>query len=119
MHHRAFALVGFCVLTLGTALAGYVFQNIVDPSNPTYTKALGINNSRTIAGYGDGASPRGFVLGLPASFTNQSFPGTTSTRVAGISGTGATVGSRPSVRLARFPPRRWASTTWARSSATT
>ena len=29
----------------------YTFQDIIDPLNPTFTQALGINGSGTIAGY--------------------------------------------------------------------
>jgi hypothetical protein len=41
------------------------FINIVDPSNPTFTQALGINDSNTIVGYGNGTTFNGFTLTLP------------------------------------------------------
>ncbi len=80
---------------LGTALllscAGSVahaqsFTNIIDPANPTFTQALGINDSGTIVGYGNSTTFNGFVLTLPSSFTRENFPGADGgTQVIGIS----------------------------------
>jgi hypothetical protein len=82
-------------LLLGTALllscAGSVahaqsFTNIIDPANPTFTQALGINDSGTIVGYGNATTFNGFVLTLPSSFTRENFPGADGgTQVIGIS----------------------------------
>ena len=67
----------------------YTFQNIVDPLNPTFTQALGINSAGTIVGYGNATVFNGFELVLPASFTRENFPGATGgTQVVGISGAG-------------------------------
>jgi len=72
------------------------FTPIVDPTNSTFTQALGINNSGTIVGYGNSTTNDGFQLTLPAiaaNFTRQNVPGADGgTQVIGISGTGITVG---------------------------
>jgi hypothetical protein len=85
---------GALVWTAGPAHAvTYTFQNIVDPLNPTFTQALGINSAGTIVGYGNATVFNGFELVLPANFTRQSFPGADGgTQVVGISGAGTTVG---------------------------
>ncbi len=94
---RALALgtAGLLVLGAGNARA-YVYQSIVDPLNPTFTQALGINNSSTIVGYGNATIFNGFQLVLPpvaANFTRQNVPGADGgTQVVGISGAGTTVG---------------------------
>jgi PEP-CTERM motif len=81
-------------LLLGTALllscAGAAhaqsFTNIIDPANPTFTQALGINDSGTIAGYGNATTFNGFTLTLPSTFTRENFPGADGgTQVIGIS----------------------------------
>jgi hypothetical protein len=98
MQRHALAVVITSVLMLGasTAHAGYAFENIVDPGNPTFTQALGINDASTIVGYGNAAVFNGFQLVLPpvaVNFTRQNFPGADGgTQVIGISGTGTTVG---------------------------
>jgi PEP-CTERM motif len=75
------------------AHAAYVFQGIVDPANPTFTQALGINSAGTIVGYGNMAVFNGFQLVLPATFTRENFPGATGgTQVVGIDAAGDTVG---------------------------
>jgi hypothetical protein len=57
------------------ALAGtlFSFQTAIQPNDPTFTQLLGINNSRTIAGYfGSGAAGhpnQGLVLSLPRTTT--------------------------------------------------
>jgi hypothetical protein len=73
------ALTAFALAwTAGPAHAGtYTFQNIIDPLNPTFTQALGINTAGTIVGYGNAAIFNGFQLTLPASFTRENFPGAT------------------------------------------
>ena len=74
----------------------YTFQDIIDPLNPTFTQALGINNAGTIVGYGNATIFNGFQLILPpvpANFTRQNVPGADGgTQVVGISGAGTTVG---------------------------
>lgn len=78
----------------GTAHAEYL--NIIDPANPTFTQALGINGSETIVGYGNMTIFDGFVLTLPpvpGNFTRENFPGATGgTQVVGIDAAGDTVG---------------------------
>lgn len=89
----AFGIAGLLALGIGHAHAGYTFQAIVDPLNPGFTQALGINNAGTIAGYGNGTVFNGFVLTPPSSFTRENFPGADGgTQVIGISGSGTTVG---------------------------
>jgi len=84
--------VGALVCTAGPAQA-VTFQNIIDPLNPTFTQALGINNAGTIVGYGNATVFNGFQLVLPATFTRQNFPGADGgTQVLGISNAGTTVG---------------------------
>lgn len=98
MQLRVLSVIATTTLILGsgTAHAAYVFQNIVDPINPTFTQALGINDSSTIVGYGNASVFNGFQLVLPpvaGNFTRQNFPGADGgTQVIGISGTGTTVG---------------------------
>src|SRR5215471_6933687 len=58
----------------------YNVVNIVDPLNPTFTQALGINDASTIVGYGNATVFNGFQLVLPpvpANFArvNQNVPG--------------------------------------------
>jgi hypothetical protein len=85
---------GALVWTAGPAHAViYTFQNIVDPLNPTFTQALGINSAGTIVGYGNASVFNGFELVLPANFTRQNVLGADGgTQVVGISGAGTTVG---------------------------
>jgi hypothetical protein len=70
--------------------------DIVDPLNPTFTQALGINNASTIVGYGNATTFNGFQLVLPpvpGNFTRQNVPlADGGTQVVGISGGGTTVG---------------------------
>jgi hypothetical protein len=69
------------------------FTTIVDPVNPTFTQALGINNAGTVVGYGNATTFNGFELTLPSTFTRQNVPGADGgTQVVGISGAGTTVG---------------------------
>lgn len=72
------------------------YLNIIDPANPTFTQALGINGSDTIVGYGNAITFDGFVLALPpvpSNFTRENFPGATGgTQVVGIDAAGDTVG---------------------------
>lgn len=91
--------VGAAVL-LSTAAAGTAramdYLNIIDPANPTFTQALGINGSETIVGYGNATIFDGFQLTLPpvaGNFTRENIPGATGgTQVTGIDAAGDTVG---------------------------
>ena len=74
-----------------TCSGGYLnVVDIVDPLNPTFTQALGINNASTIVGYGNATIFNGFQLVLPpvpANFTRQNLPGADGgTQVVRISG---------------------------------
>jgi hypothetical protein len=70
------------------------FVNIIDPLNPAFTEALGINNSGTVVGYGTTTNPNGFQLTPPSTFTRQNVPGANGgTKVTGVDSTGNTVGS--------------------------
>lgn len=98
MRCHFFPLLATSLLSLCTARAdaSYVLQDIVDPLNPGFTQALGINNSGTIVGYGGSPQFNGFEVPWPygaADFVRENFPGTVGTRVAGISGSGMTVGT--------------------------
>src|SRR5271166_2309217 len=97
MKRHAAALGAAGLLALGTGAAhADAFMNIVDPLNPAFTQALGINDSSIIVGYGNAAIFNGFELTLPpvpANFTRQNVSGADGgTQVVGISGTGTTVG---------------------------
>jgi hypothetical protein len=80
------------VWTAGPAHAvTYTFQDIVDPVNPTFTQALGINDAGTIVGYGNMTVFNGFQLTLPANFTRLNVPGADGgTQVLGITANGVT-----------------------------
>ena len=75
---------------------GYSFQDIIDPLNPTFTQALGINASGAIAGYGNATTFNGFTLAFPPPpgvFTRLNVPGADGgTQVTGIDAAGDTVG---------------------------
>lgn len=75
--------------------------NIVDPANPTFTQALGINNSNAIVGYGNATNFDGFQTAAPfapGNFMRENFPNSSPppstffTQVVGIDGAGDTVG---------------------------
>jgi len=72
----------------------YTFQDIVDPVNPAFTQALGINDAGTIVGYGNMTIFNGFQLVLPpvaANFIRLNVPGATGgTQVFGITANGLT-----------------------------
>lgn len=95
----AFAALVAAALALGAqpARAGYVFQNIINPGDPTFNQELGINNSGTIAGYfGSGAAGhpnQGYTTAPPYTvFTPENFPGSAQTQVTGLNDNGVTVG---------------------------
>ncbi|MBV9375120.1 MAG: hypothetical protein JO320_08710 [Alphaproteobacteria bacterium] len=66
----------------------YTFQDIIDPVNPTFTQALGINDAGAIVGYGNMTIFNGFQLVFPPPpgvFTRLNVPGQTGgTQVFGI-----------------------------------
>lgn len=80
------------------AQAGYAFQDIVNPADPTFNQELGINQPGEIAGYfGSGAAGhpnKGYTTTPPynTSFVNENFPGSVQTQVTGINDAGTTVG---------------------------
>jgi PEP-CTERM motif len=97
------AALGAALLLSAGGSAGHAqsFTNIIDPANPTFTQALGINGSNTIVGYGNATNFDGFVLTLPpvpGNFTRENFPNpspppaTLFTQVTGIDALGDTVG---------------------------
>jgi hypothetical protein len=89
------AIAAAAVLTSAVAAhaGGYSFQDIIDPLNPTFTQALGINASGKIAGYGNATTFNGFTLTLPSSFARLNVPGADGgTQVTGIDAAGDTVG---------------------------
>ena len=78
--------LGAALLLSGSAAQAQSFTNIIDPLNPTFTQALGINDAGEIAGYGNATTFNGFTLTLPSSFTRENFPGADGgTQVIGIS----------------------------------
>jgi hypothetical protein len=82
-------LLGAALLLAAGAAHAQTFTNIIDPSNPAFTQALGINNDDTIVGYGNAMIFSGFTLTLPpvaGNFTRLNFPGADGgTQVIGIS----------------------------------
>ena len=69
----------------------YTFQDIIDPVNPTFTQALGINDAGTIVGYGNMSIFNGLQLTMPANFTRLNVPGADGgTQVFGITANGLT-----------------------------
>ena len=82
-------LLGVALLLSGAGTAAYADITIIDPANPIFTQALGINDGGTIAGYGNSTIFNGFTLTLPpaaANFTRLNFPGADGgTQVIGIS----------------------------------
>src|ERR1039458_1580774 len=98
-------LIGGLSLLPGGAQAGYIYQNVINPGDPTFNQELGINNAGTIAGYFGSGAPngtpppftltpnQGYTVGSPyTSFTSENFPGSGQTQVIGINNGGVTVG---------------------------
>ena len=82
-------------LASSPAQAGYTFQNIINPLDPTFNQELGINNSGLIAGYfGSGAilHPNQGYTYSGGVFTPTNFPGSTQTQVTGLNNNGTLVG---------------------------
>jgi hypothetical protein len=71
------------------AHAAYNLTFVTDPTGNNFINLLGINDSGVIGGF-DNSS--GFTLTLPSNFTNQNFPGSTSSMVTGINAVGDTSG---------------------------
>jgi len=87
-------VVALISLIGSNAVRAATFTTITDPANPTFTEALGVNNSGTVVGYGNASTPNGFVLTPPSMFTRQNFPAATGgTQVHGIDSGGNTVGT--------------------------
>jgi hypothetical protein len=70
-------------------------RKIIDPLNPTFTQALGINDAGTVVGYGNMTDFNGFQVTFPfaaGNFTRENFPNPTPppatlyTEVIGIDG---------------------------------
>jgi PEP-CTERM motif len=84
-------LLGAALLVSGVSSVAQAqsFTNIIDPLNPTFTQALGINDAGEIAGYGNATTFNGFTLTLPpvaANFARLNVPGADGgTQVIGIS----------------------------------
>ena len=72
--------------------AQYTVQTVRYPTDPTFTQLLGINDAGTIVGDHGATVNQGFRLSGGA-FTPEQVPGATSTRAAGVSNAGFSVGS--------------------------
>jgi len=82
-------------LASAPAQAGYTFQNVINPADPTFNQLLGINNSGLISGYfGSGAigHPNQGYTYSGGVFTPNNFPGSVQTQVTGLNNTGTLVG---------------------------
>lgn len=80
-----------------SAAVSYSFTSIASPNDPTFTQLLGINKAGTIAGYfGSGADAKhpnkGFMLGLPNTFSDENYPKSAQTQAIGINNSGDTAG---------------------------
>jgi hypothetical protein len=75
---------------MSSAAHATTFTDIIDPLNPTFTQALGVNTAGAIVGYGNATIFNGFTLTLPpvaSNFTRLNVPGANGgTQVVGISG---------------------------------
>jgi PEP-CTERM motif len=67
-------LLGAALLVSAAGAAHAQFTNIVDPVNPTFTQALGINSANEIVGYGNATIFNGFTL-TAGNFARLNFPG--------------------------------------------
>lgn len=113
MNKKIAAALGLCGLLSVAAVTAYAtpytYIRIVDPANPTFTQALGINSSNVIVGYGNATNFDGFQVTAPfapGNFTRENYPNPSPppprlfTQVIGIDGPGDTVGfyvTNPSV----------------------
>jgi hypothetical protein len=73
------------------AATTYSVETVIAPTG-NFINLLGINNGGTIAGAYGAVVPQGFTLSLPNTFTTENFPGSTSTTVTAINGSGDTAG---------------------------
>ena len=83
--------------TAATSAHAASFLTLIDPVNPTFTQALGINGSDVVVGYGNMNNFNGFRVPPPLTsptFTRENDPnaGTGGTQVVGIDAAGDTVG---------------------------
>ena len=90
----ALAVVALASAAAPAHAVTYTFQDIIDPVNPTFTQALGINDAGAIVGYGNMTIFNGFQLVFPPPpgvFTRLNVPGQTGgTQVFGITANGLT-----------------------------
>src|SRR6516165_536611 len=90
----ALAVVALASAAVPAHATTYTFQDIIDPVNPTFTQALGINDAGAIVGYGNMTIFNGFQLVFPPPpgvFTRLNVPGQTGgTQVFGITANGLT-----------------------------
>ena len=90
----ALAAMAFASAAVPAHATTYTFQDIIDPVNPPFTQALGINDAGAIVGYGNMTIFNGFQLVFPPSpgvFTRLNVPGQTGgTQVFGITANGLT-----------------------------
>jgi hypothetical protein len=85
------AFTAVALASIAQPVTAVTFQDIIDPVNPTFTQALGINDAGTIVGYGNATLFNGFELTLPANFTRLNVPGADGgTQAFGITANGAT-----------------------------
>ncbi|MGH9326784.1 MAG: PEP-CTERM sorting domain-containing protein [Terriglobia bacterium] len=98
----ALGVVALLSVAAGSSLATtFTFTNIIDPANPTFTQALGVNSSNVVVGYGNAVNFNGFQVTAPfapGNFTRENFPNPSPppsvlpTQVIGIDAAGDTVG---------------------------
>ena len=92
------ALAALASCLAGAPAQAFTFQNIINPADPTFNQALGINNSGLITGYfgsgNIGFPNQGYTVPSTAltSFTSTNFPGSVQTQVTGLNNTGTLVG---------------------------
>jgi hypothetical protein len=84
--YRPFLGAALLLSAAGSAAHAQEFFNIIDPANPTFTQALGINESAQIVGYGNATIFNGFTVDSDFSLARLNFPGADGgTQVIGIS----------------------------------
>jgi hypothetical protein len=81
------------------AAAGYSFQTLGDPADPTFNQLLGVNDAGLIVGYyGSGANAKhpnkGYTLSSASSgtYTAENYPGSVQTQVTAVTSSGNTAG---------------------------
>jgi len=89
--------VAAVTMLLGAGIARaaptYTVQTVQFPTDPGFTKLLGINNTGTIAGFYGATTASGFTLTLPATFTKRDFPGSEMSMATAINIVGDTAGN--------------------------